>query len=73
MWWHRSALAGVSSPPDQVGAIAIVAFELKFELKFSTRPGVVRSTAGTARYRSDAKRHPFSGLVDSAGELLHTP
>ena len=34
---------------------------------------VVRSTAGTARYRSDAKRHPFSGLVDSAGELLHTP
>ena len=27
----------------------------------------------TVGYRSPLKRHPFSGLVDSAGELLHTP
>ncbi len=30
-------------------------------------------TAATAGYKRHAQRHPFSGLVDSAGELLHTP
>ena len=36
-----------------------------------------RTTVGALRRRSGIgptlERHPFSGLVDSAGELLHTP
>ena len=38
----------------------------------TSRAGVT-SSAPTAGYRRHAQRHPFSGLVDSAGELLHTP
>ena len=40
---------------------------------YSSQLGFTNKTAETVRYGSDAKRHPFSGLVDSAGELLHTP
>ena len=42
-----------------------------------TRRDQAQLQARTNRRRSGIgpplKRHPFSGLVDSAGELLHTP
>ena len=41
---------------------------------YSSRPGVCSGALPRRRGMGDAlQRHPFSGLVDSAGELLHTP
>ncbi|KAG0488288.1 hypothetical protein HPP92_007099 [Vanilla planifolia] len=40
-----------------------IAPSLRRGLALHRRPGVGRTL----------KRHPFSGLVDSVGELLHTP
>ncbi|PHT26088.1 hypothetical protein CQW23_34295 [Capsicum baccatum] len=37
---------------------------------YSSGPGHLPRRPGVGRA---LKRHPFSGLVDSAGELLHTP
>ena len=31
------------------------------------------SLTGAGQIGATLQRHPFSGLVDSAGELLHTP
>ncbi|KAJ0741914.1 hypothetical protein HanOQP8_Chr06g0233571 [Helianthus annuus] len=57
---HRRPLRPGSRPrfcSDRCALLLIGAWHLP------RRPGVGRAL----------KRHPFSGLVDSAGELLHTP
>ncbi|KAJ0913636.1 hypothetical protein HanRHA438_Chr06g0288231 [Helianthus annuus] len=57
---HRRPLRPGSRPrfcSDRRALLLIGAWHLP------RRPGVGRAL----------KRHPFSGLVDSAGELLHTP
>ena len=40
---------------------------------YSSGPGISHALPRRPGMGRALKRHPFSGLVDSAGELLHTP
>ena len=40
---------------------------------YSSRPGIAHALSRRRGMGATLQRHPFSGLVDSAGELLHTP
>jgi len=40
---------------------------------YSSGPGISHALPRRRGMGPTLKRHPFSGLVDSAGELLHTP
>ena len=40
---------------------------------YSSRPGITHALPRRRGMGRTLQRHPFSGLVDSAGELLHTP
>ena len=40
---------------------------------YSSRPGISHALPRRRGMGRTLQRHPFSGLVDSAGELLHTP
>jgi hypothetical protein len=40
---------------------------------YSSEPGISHALLRRPGMGRALQRHPFSGLVDSAGELLHTP
>ena len=40
---------------------------------YSSEPGISHALLRRPGMGHALQRHPFSGLVDSAGELLHTP
>ena len=40
---------------------------------YSPRRGIAHALSRRRGMGATLQRHPFSGLVDSAGELLHTP
>ncbi len=48
---------------------------LRYRYDFPTHCNLARFTLQLQRLSMgfSLQRHPFSGLVDSAGELLHTP
>ena len=63
-----AAPGGLAACPSKLAAAALL-------LVGAYLPGGKgrRLSAPTAGCGRHAQRHPFSGLVDSAGELLHTP
>ena len=48
-------------------------FNATYAPSYSSRPGISHALPRRPGMGHALQRHPFSGLVDSAGELLHTP
>ena len=61
-WWLRADLRPTPST-HTTATLLLVGACRHWQATLPRRPGM----------GSTLQRHPFSGLVDSAGELLHTP